>query len=134
MRDCYLWEIHSSEEYRVTVFRLEKCLGWNFGRCSGGRKRCECKKKPLTLFATHAHLAVLVLEATACVTHLDRKTRRPPPPRPWIAFHMKRGEPQIRHIGQMTNWPARAACYVKQQGNDKLARSSSALFGAAGQW
>ena len=34
--------------------------------------------KYLTLFAAHAHLAVLGIEATACVTILDRIIRRPP--------------------------------------------------------
>ena len=33
----------------------------------------------------------------------------------------------------MISWPARAGRYVVQQGNEKLARSSRALFGAARQ-
>ena len=33
----------------------------------------------------------------------------------------------------MISWPARAARYVEQQGNDKLARSGRGLCGAAKQ-
>ena len=89
------------------------------------------------MFATHAHLAVLGIEATACVTVQERLIRRPPSVE---CFHTERGAPQIRHIGQMTNWPARAAemiswparaaRYVEQQGNDELARSGHAHSGA----
>ena len=91
---------------------------------------------PLTLFAVHAHLAVLGIEATACVTILDRIIRRPPVR--GALLQTERGAPQIRHIGRMTNWPARAAqmisCparaerYVEQQGSDKLARSGRDMW------
>ena len=52
-------------------------------------------------------------------------------PRAWISHSgtpfTERGAPQSRHIGHMTNRPARAARHVEQQGNDELARSGRAL-------
>ena len=87
----------------------------------------------LTLSATHAHLAVLGIEATACVTILERIIRRPPARG---ALFTRSGSAANQAQGQMTNWPARAAqmiswparasLYKEQQGIDKLARSGSA--------
>ena len=50
------------------------------------------------------------------------------PSSPWIGLTGVRSEPGHRtHLtSQMISWPARAARYVKQQGNDKLARSGRA--------
>ena len=46
------------------------------------RQKPSENKDHLTLFATHAHLAVLGIEATACMTILDRTISPPPPPPP----------------------------------------------------
>ena len=80
--------------------------------------------KHLTLFTTHAHLAVLGIEGTACVTILDRIKRRPP------------SVERFSHgAGSVATQAYRANDKLARSGraNDKLARSGRALSGAARQ-
>ena len=75
----------------------------------------------------HAHLAALGIEATACVTILDRIIRRPPPPPPPSVERFSHG------AGCAENQVYRAYDKLARLGraNDKLARSGRALCGAA---
>ena len=97
-------------------------------------KQCISQKQfkyhilPLTLFATHAHLAILGIEATACVALLDRIIRRPPARGALFTWSGERRKSSIRandtlaRSGRANNNPARSG-----HANDKLAHSGRAL-------